>query len=293
MNRKLHNNLFDRGRTMNGPIAQIVALTCFGNAFLAERPINQFFPANSTCQFCEKVAFVTLDKSFFGKQKETLVASSPDAWFTYIKKRGAIGIRLARSPQDKPGISDRMSAGFVGGGGTWTMEVLFPRKQSEFWIARWDIGDQNAQDKRIWRVTYGRVAKGNSTPDMPVNLQQAVRELAESLNDIRAFSTKHNLNGFTKWFDEALDTISSDGKNRHGYHQDLAPSGVLSEEAALLLDASQKSWVFGGMGSWNDMGFEGEDREIYDRVSERLFQTVNEAIEQAASSTIELGRISR
>lgn len=278
---------------MNGPIAQIVALTCFGNAFLADRPMNQFFPTNSTCQFCEKVNFVTLDKSLFGKQKETLVASTPDAWFTYIKKRGATGIRLSRSTQDKPGISERMSAGFVGGGGTWTMEVLFPCKQSEFWIAKWDVGDQKAQDKKIWRVTYGRVAKGNTTPNMPINLQQVTKELADSLKDIRAFSDKHKLDGFTKCFDEALDTVSSDGKNRHGYHQDLAPSGFLSAESALLLDASQKSWVFGGMGSWNDMGFEGEDQKIYERVSERLFQTVNQAIEQAASSTMELGRTTR
>lgn len=56
-------------------------------------------------------------------------------------------------------------------------------------------------------------------------------------------------------------------------------------EAATLLDACQKAWVFGCMGSWNDMGFDGENQKTYDRVSERLFQAVNVAIEQAATST--------
>jgi len=82
-----------------------------------------------------------------------------------------------------------------------------------------------------------------------------------------------------------LDTIETKGRNRHGYHQDLAPTGFLSEEAAVLLDACQTAWVFGGMGSWNDLWFEGEDQGIYERVSERLFEAVNAGIEQAATSS--------
>jgi hypothetical protein len=275
---------------MNGTIAQLVALTCYGNAYLSGQAVPQFLPSNSTCQFCERVIFVSLGTTFLGKPKQTEVAPTPDAWLVYLKNRGATGLRLSRTPQNQPGMSDRMSAGFVGGGGNWAIEVLLPKDTSELWMARWDVGDQKAVDRRIWRVTYGRVSTGKTLHASAPDLTTPLRELREALTDVRTFSAQHKLDGFTKWFDDALDTIESKGVKRHGYHQDLAPNGMLSAEASTLLDACQKAWVFGGMGSWNDMGFEGEDQKTYDRVSERLFQAVTTAIEQAATSSMTDGR---
>jgi hypothetical protein len=271
---------------VNGPIAQIVALTCFGNAFLSGGSSGHFFPANSTCQFCERVAFVTLNKSIFRKTRETEIANNPDAWFIVLKSHGALGIRLTRSAQNSSWLSDRMSAGLVGGGGNWKMEVLFPGQTSEFWMARWEVGNQEAPDRRIWRVTYRCVSRARTIRPVTGDLAKATAALYENLKEIRAFSAKMKADVFTKYFDEALDTIASKGSNRHGYHQDLAPDGFLSGEAAMLLDACQKAWVFGGMGSWNDMGFDGEDQKTYERVSERLFQSINAAIVEAATSTM-------
>jgi hypothetical protein len=270
---------------MNGPIAQIVALTCHGNAILSGQPGLPFLPANSTCQFSERVTFVTLGKSLLGKLNETKLADSPEAWFSHLKACEALGIRLWRAPQNNPGLSDRMSAGLVGGGGTWTMEILLPGDTSEQWVARWEVGSRDAPDQRIWRVTYGRVSKGKSNHAKVCELPEAIHALEESLKEVRAFSAKQKLEVFRKRFEEALDTIETKGRNRHGYHQDLAPTGFLLEEAAVLLDACQTAWVFGGMGSWNDLWFEGEDQGIYERVSERLFEAVNAGIEQAATSS--------
>ncbi len=270
---------------MNGPIAQIVALTCHGNAILSGQPGLPFLPANSTCQFCERVTFVTFGRSLLGKLNETKLAESPEAWFSYLKVSEALGIRLWRAPQNDPGFSDRMTAGLAGGGGTWTMEILLPGDTSERWAARWEVGNREEPDQRIWHVTYGRVSKGKSNRSTDCELAKAIHELEESLKEVRAFSAKKKLEVFSTQFEDALDSIESKGRNRHGYHQDLAPAGFLSEEAAMLLDACQTAWVFGGMGSWNDMWFEGEDQGTYERVSERLFEAVNAGIEQAATST--------
>src|SRR5437867_6825594 len=98
---------------MTGPVAQIVALTCYGNAFLQGNTVPRFFPANSTCQFCDRVTFVEVVKPLFGKQKEIEIAKSPDEWFSLLKGKGARGIRLMRNAQNQPQISDRMSAGLV------------------------------------------------------------------------------------------------------------------------------------------------------------------------------------
>jgi hypothetical protein len=65
----------------------------------------------------------------------------------------------------------------------------------------------------------------------------------------------------------------------------LAPDGCLTPLAIWLLDACQSAWVFGGMGSWNDMAFQGEVQVEYVRMSERLFLTLNEAIQAAANTS--------
>lgn len=271
---------------MKGEIAQIVALACHGNAFLQGYPTTQFFPNNSTCQYCERVSFVDLKRRFFHRMKEIEIAENPDDWFGLLKSQGAFGIRVYRVRQDNPHIPDRMAAAFVGGGGTWMMEVLFAKRTSEIWAARWKMPDRQTSSKRRWRITYGRFSGRRPNDPEEGRLSAAFYELEASLKDIRAFSVRLSLDGFTQSFDNALDTLSTEGRNRHGYHKDLLPVDFPSADAATLLDACQSSWVFGGMGSWNDLGFSGEDGEEYARVSERLFEAINMAIERAATSTV-------
>src|SRR5580765_4083693 len=147
---------------MNGPIAQIVALTCHVNAFLRGMSVPEFFPDNSTCKFCDWVKFVTVSRTLFGKSRETFVAANPNEWFQHLKTSGTLGVRLSRAPQNKPGISDRMSAAFVGGGGTWAMETVRERGKSGYWLPRWQVWNQKAPERRIWRVDYGRVSEAVS-----------------------------------------------------------------------------------------------------------------------------------
>ncbi len=270
---------------MNGPIAQIVALTCHGNASLHGVDAGDFFPGNSTCAFCDRVTFVAVKKSLFGRPKEVAVAGTPQEWFAHLESTGSLGIRLHREAQNDPDMSDRMSAGFVHGGGTWYMEVLGRRNQSEFWIARWEVWNQEAPEQRIWRVTYGRVSKGPTTQIGPPDIQQASSRLEEALREIHAFSAKHECGPFTQYFAEALDALESGGDHRHAYHHDLAPTDLLSPQARTLLDACQQAWVFGGMGSWNDMGFDEPEHAEYERVSEQLFDCVNESIAVAANES--------
>jgi len=263
---------------MNGTIAQITSLTCYGNAFIQGYEMGDFFPTNSTCIFCDKVNFITFIKNFLGKWKEKEIAKTPDEWFKVIKNMGARGIRLSRTSQNAPKITDRMSAGFVGGGGTWSMEVVLAGNRSQFWIPRWEVCNKDEPEKRIWHVTYGCISEKDTVQEQFTSLQVIESRLSQALSEIYSFSKNHNCGGFTQWFADAIDTIDSEGKNLHGYHKDLAPDGYLSHNEKIILDACQKSWVFGGMGSWNDLGFDGVDQVEYERVSEQLFNVVNEAI---------------
>src|SRR2546425_6182906 len=79
---------------MNGPLAQFVARTCHANAFLRGRPVPEFSPGNSTCQFCDSVKFFEVSKTLLKKVRETLVAVNPNAWFEPLRTDRVTGIRL-------------------------------------------------------------------------------------------------------------------------------------------------------------------------------------------------------
>ena len=132
---------------MNGPLAQFVARTCHANAFLRGRPMPELSPGNSTCQFYDSVKFFEVSKTLLKKVRETPVAVNPNAWFEHLRTERVTGNRLTSASQKKPGISDRMSSAFVGGGGTLAMEALQPRGRSAVWLSRWEVWNQNAPER--------------------------------------------------------------------------------------------------------------------------------------------------
>jgi len=269
---------------MNGPLAQLVALTCQGNAFIQGSKIAKFFPKNSTCQYCDYIHFIEFKKNLFGKVKEKPVAANPDGWFILQKRKGITGFRMTRKPKNDPNISDRMSSGFVGGGGEWSLQATSHDGICHDWSSRWDVWNQDAPESRIWRVDYGLVRSLEDKGPYHRDLGIVWGEFKESLIDIHDFSRSYTQDGFTDCFAKALVAID-DPDSDIGYHKDLFFANQLSAQARSILKAAMSSWVYGGMGSWNDMGFDGDAQKEYDRVSERHFALLNEAIETAASST--------
>jgi hypothetical protein len=275
---------------MQGPIAQIIAITTHGSAFLASAPrfdATNFYPANTTFAFCEYVKFVDLERTEAGWQ-EIEFASDPLAWFARLQEEDVHALRLSHiQGRQKIGdaeVSDRMLVGLVGGGGRWLMEASKP-DGSDHWEGRWEIGDRNRADRKIWRVSYGRVA-GNqpSSSYKTTDLEKLKAKLGHKLAEIAEFARGHDLGEFASAFESGRSLLTSQEPTKGVYHTDIAPHQFLSRSALQLLGAAQAAWVFGGMGSWNDLGFDGKDRSRYEQVSEDLYQLLNEAMVAAANS---------
>src|SRR3569833_801930 len=151
---------------MNGILAQLVSLTSHGNAFLkGNDDIENFYPGNSTFQFCNKVNFVNFKKPLFSSTpKEVQVADNPIEWFRRLKKQGCKGLRLFYEPTQAPpaGTPDHKFAGMVGGGGTWMIETMYG-KFSHYWFNRWQV-TQKDDARSVWSVSYGMIDK-----DQPVS----------------------------------------------------------------------------------------------------------------------------
>jgi len=107
--------------------------------------------------------------------------------------------------------------------------------------------------------------------------------LSENLQAIGGFAGRQKMDGFAKAFEAGLTALSSTEPGAGGH--ELTPDSALPPPAAQLLNAVQAAWVFGGMGSWNDVGFEGDDQRVYEQLSEDLYQLLNAAIIAAANAS--------
>jgi hypothetical protein len=164
------------------------------------------------------------------------------------------------------------------------MEVRRDDRQSEFWSARWELWNRDAADRRIWRVIYTLDATMPSTSLVGRNLAIVRSAFREQLEEIRAFSHAHTPGTFTQRFSDALATLDLSATDPANLG-DIALPAQLSDDAVAMLEAASCAWVFGGMGSWNDMSFEQPVQTEYENVSDGLFNVLHEAIEAAVNST--------
>ncbi|HEX2143770.1 MAG TPA: hypothetical protein VHG10_04585 [Glycomyces sp.] len=79
-------------------------------------------------------------------------------------------------------------------------------------------------------------------------------------------------------FAEAAASLNAGKSGMPDGHETMFPADVLSPAALRLLAACDRASVFGGMGSWNDLGFpDPAEAEEYKAVSEALYAAVNTA----------------
>ncbi len=271
---------------MQTSIAQIVALTTYGNSILQGAPDSCSFglqSSNSTFKHCEWVQFSDIVAGSPAR-KESVYATDPHHWFEHLKEESVYALRMSYGPTEETKIADRILVGFAGGGGKWLIETRAPAR-SDYWKSRWLVGDRERADRKIWRVTYVRIASSKGRdPDDSENLEGLKDELKEGVQEIAEFSRSQNLDGFTKAFESALSRLESRAPLEGLYNKDMAPVDFLPLAAEQLLGSAEAAWVFGGMGSWNDQGFEGQTQERYEQVSEKLYKLLNRVIVEAANS---------
>ena len=269
---------------MDGSITQMVSLTCHANAHLRRGwlPVG-YFADNSAFKFCDRVSFVESRKSWLGASREQIVAEDPAAWFQYLKDEKALSLRLYWQPNQSPDLPDRITAGFVGGGGRWILAAMHPGG-ANYWISRWEAWNEDAAEDRIWRVNYVLVARDQKLPPDDRPISDVKTDLESALKRISAFTGNHNYSGFNDCFLQALHILDT-GAGEPLHHPDLYPPNSIPPESAALLSAAERAWVFGGMGSWNDISFDGDDQREYDEASDQLYSALIQAICVAANES--------
>lgn len=276
---------------MDGPTAQIAALTIAGNHFLKGGDLAGWWPKSPVFNFCKQVKFITLSGEE-PKQAEHPYEDDPLKWLARQRAEGVVGFRLVHIPVNKPIISDRQSAGFVGGGGRKIIECVHAATM-DGWESGWRVGNQKDPDRKIWQVNYARIGEAMPRRDViPTNMTSLLRMLKDALVDIAVFAKKHDQSrGWVETFDAALACLTAKVPLDASYNFKACEAMLPDERAQRLIAAADTGYVFGAMGSWNDMGFEGETQKEYDAVSDRLFDLAVDAIVTAANSTFNAPRV--
>lgn len=259
---------------MTGILAQIIAITSFGNEYLKNGKLTDFYPQNSTFQHCDFVDFREMKKkNIFSSKKEIIVSKNPTKWFEYLKSKNCKKLRLFYQTVKE---DDYKMAGFVGGGGNWFIETIYSN-HSDFWISRWNH-DKNLTEKP-WQVTYGKAIEKRPIINQQFDIIQTRENLKSSLEKIIDFAYKETTENWGEIFEKAKETLESKNPKSEFYHNDLISWNNYDLQNRQLLMSASKAFVFGGMGSWNDMGFENKEiDEKYNRLSTELYKSMMESI---------------
>lgn len=261
-----------------------MALVAHGNAWL-QRPDVGPPPSlevdSSTFQYVRSVAFVA-STGPVASRSPTVDAVAP--WLTALRSSGLDRLRLALGSALGP-LPDHLAVAFAGGG-NWHLLATGADASSMLWTAAWSVGDRSAPDRRIWEVRYdGREVPPTVFPArMPVEI--AERQLVDAVVATQSFAREQDLEFWSDYLGKVLD-LQNAARPEAPYHPDLLPADSYSDAARRLIAMTSQAWVFGGMGSWNDLGFEtAADNNRYHQLTRDLYDAVLGAAAAAVNTDI-------
>jgi hypothetical protein len=256
---------------VNGELAQLVCLATYGTVWLAQGETHEppaLEQGNSTFQYVGKVSYLLRDPA------TAVLASTATEWLRQLRDRGTTRLWLEIpgtvpvAGGDQPG--EFQLAAFANAG-RWLLKAT-GGPEAEFWSATWTVHDRDAPQGRIWSVSYEGIRTAGAEPQRPT-VSAAQGELTAALTSARDFAIQQDLQPWPDWFERALNS-----DNAIPFHPDMAPAAYPVAARRLLAMASG-AWVFGGMGSWNDLYLEDSvARAAYEVLSRRLYSAVLKAV---------------
>ena len=254
-----------------------------GNAWLAGRDVGAFWPEADIFRYVGLCEFRTPPASGSDADEYPLRATDPMMWFASLKP-WCRGFRLHhaaghRGPLQQIETPDRMLVGFVGGGARWLIEAV-GQERSELWEGFHRFGDRDAA--KPWLCTHILQGEVDLAEVKPEALARSTEALRSALADIEAFARTEQLTNFADCFARASALLASGEPDKMEWLDRVMRHAGFDRQQASVLQAINHAWVFGGMGSWNDLDLRGEP---YDGLSERLYVALNNCVAGLANST--------
>ena len=257
---------------MDAQLSGLVTLVSYGNLYL-----HRMADAEIERAFTRQIGFVFQAQQ--AMQFGDLAADAPPMaigfWIDRLLRRQTKRLWLSgfeRNTALAPHIAAAFANGIPVGIGVQAADgnhLLVP--QSEFLEAR-----------RRWVTVFSEQALPAGFAPEAVDLDAQAREFAAVLEEIGVFAATvaESPHWRDRFFEPARQLLLGRGDRRS-----YLPRIGYGATAQRLYAAAVTGWVFGGMGSWNDMGFSNDaEHEAYDRISGRLYAQIHTAIAAATNA---------
>jgi len=267
-------------------LPQLISLVTYGNEFLVDGQTTdppELFPAHSTFERARSSRFLLVSNPASGP-----IATGTRDWYVHLKSTGTKRLWFVVSPKEFESHKDA-TWGWYKGDIPWGIRA---DRESihDFWIPEWrstSVTRGSQTDKRIWDVVYRSVERKDLSSLDDMTTDQAVSQLHDALEEVVKFASKAKLNSWRPVFQHALESGSSTEVEIPD-HRDLIPQNACEGKPRQLLALSLLSWVFGGMGWWNDVGpfYNPITNSRYHQVTDRLYAAVLTALVVGANTCV-------
>ena len=185
-------------------------------------------------------------------------------------------VKLHYRTANQFGLPDYITTAFVRGGSRWFIEVLYEDKSDFYSSGQCDTS-------KPWKTQFILLGRNSvSFEDSLTTVSDARDRLNEVLKNLIAFASKFE---YTQhWAENFKQNKQTLTEFEPVESDDFIPFGTYSLAARQLLETSFRSWVFGGMGSWNDLAFSGGNQDEYSSLTKELYEAICNGIVAAVNS---------
>jgi hypothetical protein len=238
---------------MTGELEQCICLCSFANAILAAPKQSSQIIASVPASAFSHVGVVRFDHASVAGQDAFLEwtnmlqkLKSRRLWLGATARQQFLSSHVAEAfaNANPRSITAETSSGFIG------------------WTTSWDF-----QPSKSWTVTFTQI----ETPRPPVSwdLDACFANLQSSISEIRDFAARIAESHWQTLFEKALRALNTNTRNSR------LPEFGYDIQAHAIMNGAASAWVFGGMGSWNDLWFDDEKLlPKYNEVTERLYNAI-------------------
>ena len=271
--------LSSRSAAMNVELAQMIALIAYGNGYLSSerRESRELLPSHSTFQHVFNISFQKWETVDSIPRSSGILAKNTRGWFSQLEtdRNRYLKLDLLNLQHLPPPYATSLFTA----GGAWVIQT----DQGKCWQPKWSFLQQKSRQTRMWNVEYWERDNIPVIGDFP-DIQNAYQDLENCLVEAKDFSMRRKF-GWEKCFEKALLLLD----NRSPvlpFYADLLPSTFMNIKVRQLLAGALQAWVFGGLGSWNDMHITDSSLENeYQQIPKSLYASVIQIVGAVTNST--------
>ena len=244
---------------------ELFQMCCYVSVLRQILEFNKDINFEDNTQYIDRITFKFIPRENFFHKYE-IVAHDFNEWKKCLKKEGLIDIKLFTPI----GEAFKTHLASINTHNSF-ITCLYKNGMVTTFTPYWSFNSESNK----WNVVYTE-NKWENPPFDFFEFKDNTEDFIKIINNCIEFSKKTNLTEFVNIFQKCLDIL--DDKDCSLERKNGLTMPKISNDKLKLFEAASNADVFGGMGSWNDVVFNGSLGDEYQKLSDELFKQYKLAI---------------